>query len=629
MPVFFIQTAVEGSRLQQQSSWARVACAVAGGCLLLVVFSGLWITQVTHSGWCNDESAHIPAGLYHLETGLMDSYRVNPPLPRMIAALPLLVDQPMIQWQTYASAYARSEYRFADAWVSDNQSIIPRQLLISRATMLLFFGLGLWSIVRWAQDLYGNTSAWLAAAMWCFNPEIITHSAVVAPDLPAAASGLFCGYHFWRWLKLESRPMSWTVAATLALAILCKFSWLFLMGLLPMVVWAYDWWRCKGGLKRGALDLSTQPLAPTPSPRSWARGASFLSWQFSPFDQVAIRDALRLIGTFSLTLLLVNWCYGFDGSGTRLGDYHFISRALTGMDVAMFQTGNRFEGGPLGVIPVPLPKQMLLGLDYLKWEFERGFPSYLNGVWKERGWWYFYLDALVIKTPLGYLMLIGLGVGTWIWASIRGIAKAGEWLPLFIAIIFLAQVSSQTGFTHHVRYVLPVYGFVFLLASRIMIVLPRWKGPTLAVVCLAGIVVYQVFHPGLSHAFFNGLVGGPNHGWRHLSFSNVDWGQSTYRMVEWIESHPEHRPITVVFAAPIGEPGKLVDSLPDVTASMDWRHRINPVSTKPAKSGWVLMSSYQLTLPENAYFHDQPIVQQPYPDVLLFHVTDEQLKDPQ
>ncbi len=559
----------------------------------------------------------------------MDSYRVNPPLPRMIAALPLLVDQPKIQWQTYPSPYARSEYRFAERWVSDNQSIIPRQLFFTRATVLLFFGLGLWSIVRWAQDLYGNASAWLAAAMWCFSPEIITHSAVVAPDLPAAASGLFCGYHFWRWLKLESRPMPWTVAATLALAILCKFSWLFLLVLLPVVVWVFDWWRRKGELKRLALDLSTQPLTPSPSPRSGARGARVLSWQFSAFHHSSVRDAVRLFVTFSLTLLLVNWCYGFDGSGTRLGDYRFISHALTGTDVPMFQTGNRFDGGPLGIVLVPLPKQMLLGLDYLKWEFERGFPSYLNGVWKDRGWWYFYLEAMLFKMPLGYLTLIALGIASWVWASIRGTVAPGEWLPLLIAIVFLAQVSSQTGFTHHVRYVLPAYGFLFLVASRIMVVFPSWKGPALALGCLVSIVVYQLLHPGLSHAFFNRLVGGPNQGWRHLSFSNVDWGQSTYRMVDWVKTHPEKRPISIVFAMPIGDPSKLVDSLPGVDTKVQWNQRFNPVSVKPAKSGWVLMSSYQLTLSENKYFQDQPIAQQPYPDVLLFHVTDEQLKDPQ
>ncbi len=40
-----------------------------------------------------DETAHVPAGLFHWKTGEFGLYRVNPPLPRMIAVVPLLFDQ--------------------------------------------------------------------------------------------------------------------------------------------------------------------------------------------------------------------------------------------------------------------------------------------------------------------------------------------------------------------------------------------------------------------------------------------------------------------------------------------------------------------------------------------------------
>ena len=70
----------------------KVAFAFFGAIFVAV----LLIAQIVRSGWCNDESAHIPAGLYRLETGRMDAYRVNPPLFRMLAALPLLIDHPKI-----------------------------------------------------------------------------------------------------------------------------------------------------------------------------------------------------------------------------------------------------------------------------------------------------------------------------------------------------------------------------------------------------------------------------------------------------------------------------------------------------------------------------------------------------
>ncbi|TWU19332.1 hypothetical protein Poly21_15040 [Allorhodopirellula heiligendammensis] len=116
----------------------------------------LWSMQIARSGWCNDEAAHIPSGLYHLATGRMDAYHVNPPLPRMIAALPLLIDRPMIKWHHSDSPYVRLKYQLAEEWVNENQSSLRRQLILARSTTIFFFGLGIWSIVRWTYRYIGN-----------------------------------------------------------------------------------------------------------------------------------------------------------------------------------------------------------------------------------------------------------------------------------------------------------------------------------------------------------------------------------------------------------------------------------------------------------------------------------------
>ncbi len=569
------------------------ACAAGALCFM---FTFLWFAQVVRSGWCNDESAHIPAGLYHLETGRMEAYRVNPPLPRMIAAMPLLANRPDIQWKTYSSPYTRSEYEFAEVWASQTQSELRRQLLWSRSTVLLFFALGLWSIWRWTDTLYGRSAAWLATAMWLVSPDIITYSAVVAPDLPAAGSGLFCGYHFWCWLRKSQRPFPWIVAATVALAMLCKFSWLYLFLFLPTITLTHDtakWFKRRSEVRQ--------------SPATWLG-----------------QDTANLILSFLLTLLIINGVYGFDGSFTWLGDYEFISTSLAGSELPRGEVGNRFSAGPLGDIPVPLPKQMVLGLDYLRWEFERGMPCYLNGVWQDRGWWYFYLYAMAVKIPLGFLALIAIGAISLVADIFRRRTRSDqEWLPLLIAVSFVALVSSQTGFTHHVRYVLPAFGFLFIVASRTLVVLPERVGKVAAVALLSGAVSYQLMHPGLSHSFFNGFAGGPNNGWRHLGLSNVDWGQSTWRMVDWIANHPEKRPLTVLFHSRRGEPDRLVDDFKDVSTELHLQTRINPLSVRPATPGWFLLSSHQLTLNENRYFREQEIIDQPYPDMILFHITTE------
>ena len=555
---------------------------LAVGCFLVIPI-GLWSAQVLRSGWCNDESAHIPAGVYHILTGRMDAYRVNPPLPRLIAALPLLLNRPQLEWSYSESPYVRNEFQFASDWLDNDAVEVRRQLVISRIPMLVFFLLGLGCIACWAREMYGTQAAWLAGTLWSLNPDVLTNAAVVAPDLPAAATGLLVGYRYWAWLIATSRHFPWGVAACLALAISCKFTWLFLLALLPLSTLAYDIWT-----------------------------------QRKPIRNVA-RDAMCLLGSFLLTCVLINWLYGFEGTGTRLGDYKFISADLAGNALIIQETGNRFVGQYLADVPLPLPREMVRGLDYLKWEFEQGQASYLNGQWQARGWWHFYLLAIAMKMPLGYWILIGIGLISMV--TVRTSPKTrvdGEWVAIVFAVAMMLMVSSQTGFTHHVRYVLPVYGFLFMIASRAALVFSSRCAAVLAIMCLSGTMLFHSAHLGMSHTFFNPLVGGPNQGWRHLGFSNVDWGQSTYRMLNWIERNPQVRPLAVQFApTPVNStllveemPGVSIDDL-EIFAGEEERHY-----------RYLMLSSAAMTLDQNRrLWQIEPWVR-PYADVLVFKFND-------
>jgi glycosyltransferase involved in cell wall biosynthesis len=482
-------------------SWGGWAGVVTAMFVAVLLFAQVW-----RSGWCNDESAHIPAGLYHLETGRMDAYRVNPPLPRMLAALPLLFDRPKLEWYSLTAPQARNEYSFANDWIQGNLEDVPRQLRLVRSMMMLFFALGAWTIYRWTFELYGRGAAWLALALWSLSPDVITYSATVAPDLPAAA-----------------------------------------------------------------------------------------------------------------TVLIINLVYGFEGTGRRLADFEFLSAAMGGEHESRFETGNLYRGTLLGMLPMPIPREMLQGLDYLKWEFERGFPCYLLGEWKSRGWWYFYLVAMAVKLPVGYFVLMAIGSGAMIASFLRRTSIGGEWLVPLVGVLFIAQVSSQTGFTHHLRYVLPAFGFLYILAARSVTILPRPVVAVTVCLCLAGTVIFHAMHLGQAHTHFNWLAGGPKNGWRYLSLSNLDWGQSTYRMTDWARAHPEKRPLTVVFVSPLGNPSRLLSDL-DIATHVRWLNRNADGHGTVPMAGWYLMSSRQLTYEENLYFRNAKPQSWPYADVALFYV---------
>ena len=152
-----------------------------------------------------------------------------------------------------------------------------------------------------------------------------------------------------------------------------------------------------------------------------------------------------------------------------------------------------------------------------------------------------------------------------------------ELFPLSCGIAILVLVSSQTGFSAHVRYAIPALPYFFiwcgkLFAERVgsltnpkrqrggpIACVPRlrfglvWASligavysavrPTLAWLCLLAAIVESLCVYPHSIAFFNLLIGGPAHGHEWLLDSNGAWGQDLIYLHEWVEHHPEARPL--------------------------------------------------------------------------------------
>jgi len=112
---------------------------------------------------------------------------------------------------------------------------------------------------------------------------------------------------------------------------------------------------------------------------------------------------------------------------------------------------------------------------------------------------------------------------------------------LIPALCILVLVSSQTGFSRYLRYLLPAFPFVFVWASRVAqphLMQRRWW---------MGLIVFALswnvwscvrVHP--HHlAFFNEASGGSDHGHWHLLDANVDWGQANLPLKRWLDERAE------------------------------------------------------------------------------------------
>lgn len=450
-----------------------------------------------------DEAKWLPAGIEHWRAGSFRAGNVNPPFVRMLAAAPLV-------W-LYPDESSRS---------NDETGLVralgPRSLW--------FFTLGRWACLplsliggyvcfRWARQLYGTPCGFVALCLWCFCPNVLAHGQLIANDGAAASFGVAAGYAFWRWLRSSSWPSAISAGVVLGLAELMKMSLLVLFIAFP-VVWVC--WRLSGDDPKRL--------------RGW------------------LMSALQLGLILLLSIDVINAGYLCEGTGRRLGEYSFVSQALGGVNSESGGIGNRFRGSFVERLPILLPENYVLGLDCQKRDLEVGNAvqfSYLRGEWSRRGWWYFYLYALAIKVPLGTWSLFGLAIWERVFRA-DAIRRFRDELVLAVPpLLLLAVASSQTGFTDHFRYVLPVLPFAFIWISRVARVIAhrRWITSFLMFAAFSWSIASSLLVYPHSLSYFNELAGGPLGGHFHLLSSNIDYGQDLLFLKAWVDRHPEARPL--------------------------------------------------------------------------------------
>lgn len=545
-----------------------------------------------------DEVAHLPAGVSHWRLGTFNLFRVNPPLVRMVAALPALGASAPTAWQGYYKApHSRPEFwpigvRFLELngerafWV----------FTTARWACIPFSLLGGFVCWRWAGEMYGDAARYWALALWCIEPNILGHASLITPDVGATSLGVAASYAFWRWLRRPKWSTALMAGLMLGLAELAKTTWIVLFALWP-ALWVL--WTCS---------------APT--------GASWRAWRQQGWQLLII----VLFGVY-----LINVGYAFEGSFSKLGDYRFVSANLTGNenpDAPDHSAGNRFQGTWIGCLPIPLPTNYVRGIDRQKLDFEIRLWSMLRGEWRRGGWWYYYLYALAVKVPVGVLALVLLAGFLTVFHDRYRSRWRDELCLVAPAVVILTFVSSQTGFNHHLRYVLPAFPFVFIWASKVgrAVELRQWRTGAVAAGLLGWAAVSSLWVYPHSLSYFNELAGGPKNGLWHLGGSNVDWGQDLLYLKRWLEEHPEAEPLHLGWERWwVVDPriARIKSTLPPLgPAPAVLGSRVDPNELGP-QPGWhaVRVNMLRGRTKEYAYFlRFEPVAMAGY-SIWIYHIT--------
>ncbi|MCA1685193.1 MAG: glycosyltransferase family 39 protein, partial [Planctomycetia bacterium] len=440
----------------------RVALAVGA---LLSLHAALAVSSLVRENPTVDEVIHLPAGVTYWQTGSFRLYHHNPPLVKLLAALPVLASKPVVDyqkasWKTEPPNKAAFAHEFMEANARRYFELFDR----ARLLMPVFSLVGGLVVFAWSSKLYGAAGGLLSLTLWVFCPNVLAHARLVTTDTGATSLGVLATFVFWLYLKAPSWRLAAAAGFCLGLAQLTKFSLIVLYGLWPLLA---------------LVRLGTDSVLR------------------SSFPRVAGHGLLIVV----LSVLVIDAGYGFEGVGIPLGRYEFVCQTFAkpvppGMrrprspdpllDGAYRYRVNRFRGTALDPIPVPLPKHYVLGFDDQKLEAEgvpnkflsarplgtegdrlSGYPVYLDGKLARKSWWYYYLLTLVYKVPEGTWLLV---VGSWAVLAFSRRSRAGgfdEFAVLAVPAFVLFVMSVYTNINLGLRYVLPIFPYLYVSAGKL------------------------------------------------------------------------------------------------------------------------------------------------------------------
>ncbi len=483
-----------------------------------------------------DESNHVACGYSYLKTGDLRMSLAQPPLARILMALPLLVTRPNLNLNTESWRNA-DDWAFAREFMFHSGNDADSILFWARMTsVLLCLLLGLF-VFKWSGELYGPRAAWFSLVLYAFSPNILAHGRLATTEMALASFSFISGYYFWRFLERPGRKFALLSALFLGLGLSSKYSGLIFV--ISFLVIALVW-----GLRRSSS--SDGVIRP-------GRDARRLKQLLGYCVVILVISGLIAVVSSGLTMRPVLDYPGVQGDLAKPGEsggFAFRNPRSSALARDLAAT-------------VPLPRY-LVGALFNHLHFKRGHPAYLRGQWKLGGWWYYFPVAFLVKEPLPVFLLMGLAA--YLAFRRRRQMSSAELVLTCIPVVTLlwsmAFVRLNIGF-RHLLFILP---FVYVLLGSVVArpgsdgACPEdpdapgqggsdstsgdgsrrdWLKPRfmLSLLLLGWFCLESAVVSPHHLAYFNEVAGGPRGGVDWLVDSNLDWGQDLKRLRDYVDHH--------------------------------------------------------------------------------------------
>jgi 4-amino-4-deoxy-L-arabinose transferase-like glycosyltransferase len=460
-----------------------------------------------------DEVAHIGAGVSYLQKLDLRMNAEHPPLPKILAALPLVfrgvrADYTHPSWSFSEKLFPAylGQWVFGE-WLLEKWNEPKVVLMWARLPMLLLtLALG-WVVYACGRRLGGTWGGLLCLSLYVSMPAFLAFGPLVHTDLAVTLFSLLAMWTFAEVWHAPSRKNALIFGLSLAGALLSKFTAGILFVAFAVSALSLRWWA-----------VPEQPENKV-EVRRWRR----VRW----------RTTLKGVIWAALFVYLFYFIFSWNQPTDPL---------------------YRIGSGPAAFF---LRRMLMPPLLYLRGAFwvliTSKRPTFLLGRGYPHGVWFYFPVVFALKSPVAFLALLILSLAAALSRKCLGLTRVGvlpsyvrlHWRVIWVSLVVFTAVCMLSPLDISIRHFsVPLILLILLLAP-----LPRMSAELLArsrvgAVLAAGVVgalvagclftavrTYPYYMP-----YINALsLGHP--AYTLVNDSNVDWNQSLPEVRRFAEQH--------------------------------------------------------------------------------------------
>lgn len=459
---------------------------VAGALVFFILLSSA-ISLNKSNTW--DESAHILTGYAYVKEGQDYIAPLHHPafgrlLTGVLPAIMLNLDFKTDVLPEHAPS--SNFFPYSLKFLFENKAPAGKILFLSRFAVILTGALlGLYVFI-WSSELWGAKGGFLSLFLYVLSPSILGHASLATTDMPITAFFFITLYYSYR-VAVAGPSFKSVIPAGIFYALALTSKHTALLGA-PLILAAF------------ALSVYNGK-----------------------------KKLLTAAGYFALFVTLVYigiWAvYGF----------RFKSPSPHYMPLFW----DMVSKGPfapvilrLGSLKV-LPEAYIYSLGGVLSGAESGRAAFLIGMYSSTGWWYYFIVAYLVKTPVAELVFLASAL---IYSLTSGGARQKAfWMIIPAGLIFVMVSSGKVNIG--LRHVMPAFPFMLTLVGYVPYI--KTESARIAKYVFFFFLAWYAYAAVSTYphqmAYFNETVGGPKNGYFYLVDSNLDWGQDLIGLKKYMD----------------------------------------------------------------------------------------------